>query len=78
MINKVRDFLQFEILFVVETLLSLLLLLTVTEVLLGPLVVSPEFYLIELVESLNNSTGLLILFVIIGVYGWALEDNNNV
>lgn len=78
MINKVRDFLQFEILFVVETLLSLLLLLTVTEVLLGPLVVSPEFYLIELVESLNNSTGLLILFVIIGAYGWALEDNNNV
>jgi len=78
MINKVRDFLQFEILFVVETLLSLLLLLTVTEVLLGPLVVSPEFYLIQLVESLNNSTGLLILFVIIGAYGWALEDNNNV
>ena len=78
MINKVRDFLQFEILFVVETLLSLLLLLTVTEVLLGPLVVSPEFYLIELVESLNNSTGLLILFVIISAYGWALEDNNNV
>tara|TARA_A200000159_G_C7142785_1_gene263826 strand:- start:352 stop:588 length:237 start_codon:yes stop_codon:yes gene_type:complete len=78
MINKVRDFLQFEILFVVETLLSLLLLLTVTEVLLGPLVVSPEFYLIELVESLNNSTGLLILFVIIGAYGWALEDNKNV
>ena len=78
MINKVRDFLQFEILFVVETLLSLLLLLTVTEVLLGPLVVSPEFYLIELVESLNNSTGLLILFVIIGAYRWALEDNNNV
>jgi hypothetical protein len=78
MINKVRDFLQFEILFVVETLLSLLLLLTVTEVLLGPLVVSPEFYLIELVESLNNSTGLLMLFVIIGAYGWALEDNNNV
>jgi len=78
MINKVRDFLQFEILFVVETLLSLLLLLTVTEVLLGPLVISPEFYLIELVESLNNSTGLLMLFVIIGAYGWALEDNNNV
>lgn len=78
MINKVRDFLQFEILFVVETLLSLLLLLTVTEVLLGPLVVSPEFYLIQLVESLNNSTGLLMLFVIIGAYGWALEDNNNV
>jgi hypothetical protein len=78
MMNKVRDFLQFEILFVVETLLSLLLLLTVTEVLLGPLVVSPEFYLIELVESLNNSTGLLMLFVIIGAYGWALEDNNNV
>ena len=78
MINKVRDFLQFEILFVVETLLSLLLLITVTEVLLGPLVVSPEFYLVKLVEGLNNSTGLIMLFITLGAYGWALEENKNV
>tara|TARA_B110000444_G_C18732536_1_gene543986 strand:- start:382 stop:618 length:237 start_codon:yes stop_codon:yes gene_type:complete len=71
--NKVRDFLQFEIKFVVETLLSLLLLLTVTEVLLGPLVVS-DFYLTEMVANLNNTTGFIMLLITIGAYAWAIED----
>ena len=75
--NTVRDFLIFEIRFVVEILVSLLLLITVTEVLLGPLLLT-DFYLVRLVENLNNTTGFIILLITLGGYGWALEEQGNV
>jgi len=75
--NTVRDFLIFEIRFVVEILVSLLLLITVTEVLLGPLLMT-DFYLVRLVENLNNTTGFIILLITLGGYGWALEEQGNV
>ncbi len=75
--NTVRDFLIFEIRFVVEILVSLLLLITVTEVLLGPLLLT-DFYLVRLVENLNNTTGFIILLITLGGYGWALEEQDNV
>ena len=75
--NTVRDFLIFEIRFVVEILVSLLLLITVTEVLLGPLLMT-DFYLVRLVENLNNTTGFIMLLITLGVYGWALEEQGDV
>ena len=75
--NTVRDFIIFEIRFVVEILVSLLLLITVTEVLLGPLLLT-DFYLVRLVENLNNTTGFIILLITLGGYGWALEEQGNV
>jgi hypothetical protein len=75
--NTVRDFLIFEIRFVVEILVSLLLLITVTEVLLGPLLLT-DFYLVKVVENLNNTTGFIILLITLGGYGWALEEQGNV
>ena len=75
--NTVRDFLIFEIRFVVEILISLLLLITVTEVLLGPLLMN-DFYLVRFVENLNNTTGFIILLITLGGYGWALEEQDNV
>ena len=75
--NTVRDFLIFEIRFVVEILVSLLLLITVTEVLLGPLLLT-DFYLVKVVENLNNTTGFIILLIALGGYGWALEEQGNV
>jgi len=73
MMDKVRSFLKFEIKFVTESLLSLLLLLTLVEILLGPLLMS-GFYLISLVESLNNQVGFLMILLLIGAYAWAVED----
>ena len=75
--NTIRDFLIFEIRFVVEILVSLLLLITVTEVLLGPLLLT-DFYLVKVVENLNNTTGFIILLITLGGYGWALEEQGNV
>ena len=75
--NTIRDFLIFEIRFVVEILVSLLLLITVTEVLLGPLLLT-DFYLVKVVENLNNTTGFIILLIALGGYGWALEEQSNV
>ena len=75
--NTVRDFIIFEIRFVVEILVSLLLLITVTEVLLGPLLMN-DFYLVRFVENLNNTTGFIILLITLGGYGWALEEQDNV
>jgi len=74
MIDKFRDFLQFEIKFVVESLLGLVLILTLVEILLGPLL-SSEFYLIQLVNSLNNGTGFILLLVLLGTYAWATEQD---
>jgi|TARA_R110001592_G_scaffold19732_3_gene80552 hypothetical protein len=73
MMDKVRNFLKFEIKFVTESLLSLLLLLTLVEILLGPLLMS-GFYLISLVENLNNQVGFLMILLLIGAYAWAIED----
>jgi|14_taG_2_1085336.scaffolds.fasta_scaffold00987_5 hypothetical protein len=73
MMNKVRSFLKFEIKFVTESLLSLLLLLTLVEILLGPLLTS-DFYLISLVESLNNQVGFLMILLLIGAYAWSTEE----
>lgn len=75
MMDKVRSFLKFEIKFVTESLLSLLLLLTLVEVLLGPLLTS-GFYLINLVESLNNQVGFLMILLLVGAYAWSTEEEH--
>lgn len=71
--NKVRSFFKFEIKFVVESLLSLLALMTVTEVLLGPLLLS-NFYIVSVVEALNNREGFVLLLISVGAYAWAVEE----
>lgn len=73
MINQVRSFFKFEIKFVVETLLSLIALLTVSEVLLGPLF-TDQFYIINIVEALNTREGLIIMLISAGAYAWASEE----
>jgi len=73
--DNVKSFLQFEIKFISQMVASLLGLVVVTEVLLGPLF-RDQFYIEHIVNSLNSETGFIAMLIAVFLYAWATEKDN--
>ena len=67
---SIKSLLKFEIKFITEMGISLLGLLVVLEVLLGPIVLD-QFYIEYVVSYLNNKEGLIAILILVFLYTWA-------
>jgi hypothetical protein len=74
MLDNIKSLLQFEIKFIFDMVVSLLGLVVVTEVLLGPLFRN-ETYISFVLNSLNSQEGFIAILIVVFLYAWATEEN---
>ena len=74
MLDNIKSLLQFEIKFIFDMVASLLGLVVVTEVLLGPLFRN-ETYISFVLNSLNSQEGFIAILIVVFLYAWATEEN---
>ena len=74
MLDNIKSLLQFEIKFIFDMVVSLLGLVVVTEVLLGPLLRN-ETYISFVLNSLNSQEGFIAILIAVFLYAWATEEN---
>jgi len=74
MLDNIKSLLQFEIKFIFDMVASLLGLVVVTEVLLGPLLRN-ETYISFVLNSLNSQEGFIAILIAVFLYAWATEEN---
>ena len=74
MLDNIKSLLQFEIKFIFDMVVSLLGLVVVTEVLLGPLLRN-ETYISFVLNSLNSQEGFIAILIVVFLYAWATEEN---
>jgi len=74
MLDNIKSLLQFEIKFIFDMVVSLLGLVVVTEVLLGPLFRN-ETYISFVLNSLNSQEGFIAILIAVFLYAWATEEN---
>ena len=76
MLDNIKSLLQFEIKFIFDMVVSLLGLVVVTEVLLGPLLRN-ETYISFVLNSLNSQEGFIAILIAVFLYAWATDKEKN-
>lgn len=76
MLDNIKSLLQFEIKFIFDMVASLLGLVVVTEVLLGPLLRN-ETYISFVLNSLNSQEGFIAILIAVFLYAWATDKEKN-